>query len=437
MKRVTIGSDPEVLLANTAGYRLEPHDVIGSDDEDAGPDCCGCDAHENTNDGCAAYDEDDKACVACREQNGACGDSDCASYHAEDTDCSNWRECCADARARERDRNNDDLLTAQFGADGSGDVAEFRPSYDSDPVAAAGYLVSLVRSSMREVGSGVRMYAGPSPAANGTQYPCGGHIHLGGADESCVSDLDTYLAQPLAACYPAPAVVTRRARGYGAIHEVRGQGYDRIEYRTPPSWLSHPDLVEAVYCVAHYVATREDHDSTRSPACLWAPASSIYSVARLWDRAARWYGSDATRRVLGTLLESGRTLDPAVSMLAAWDYDLADCLLPAPTAPTLYPSEDDGCARLARDLSSSGLALPADLYVYGLSRDRGDLVQVTWDTGRRSYALDARTVPIVRGAPKSQPVQHAIGVPWSLRQSWNALALAGEVVRTCAESLPC
>lgn len=135
--------------------------------------------------------------------------------------------------------------TGRIGVDGSGCQRELRPEPAGSPEGLVKNIEKLIQAGIDETWS-----------LKGEKYSCGGHIHIGGIEESRDFGklLDYYLG-PL-------DVLNSRARqtsGYGkpgSDDSVRGKSYG-MEYRTPPvGWLASKELATVTLKIVKLAAEK-------------------------------------------------------------------------------------------------------------------------------------------------------------------------------------
>ena len=143
------------------------------------------------------------------------------------------------------DRN----LRAHLGLDGSSSTAELRTK--------PGTPQTIMTSLSRSIGRAKKICDNNRPSINafggaGINVPLGGHLHFSGV--SCKSQLidrlDDFVTIPL---NRVSEEERRSKKGYGMLGETRLNNWG-WEYRSPPSWLSHPAIAEGVLVAADFLA---------------------------------------------------------------------------------------------------------------------------------------------------------------------------------------
>jgi hypothetical protein len=133
----------------------------------------------------------------------------------------------------------------RIGMDGSGQQRELRPEPANTPEGLIENFEKLIRAGLDEIWS-----------LRGEKFSCGGHIHLGGVEESHEFGtlLDYYLA-PLNVLNSK----ARRDSGYGkpgASDSVRKQTHG-MEYRVPPvGWLASKELARITLKIVQLAAEK-------------------------------------------------------------------------------------------------------------------------------------------------------------------------------------
>jgi len=161
-----------------------------------------------------------------------------------------------------------------IGTDHGGSVGELRPMYGTP---------RQVTENIREL---FRIIHTKTPrdkiaAGGGEKYghSIGGHIHFGGVQldhtyESCTRQRNRGRVRPLTLdrsrtvhklVYMLDYYLGRRLKkidggqrpksaNYGRLSDIESKGTDRFEYRTPPSWLSDPQLTESTLAISYRIA---------------------------------------------------------------------------------------------------------------------------------------------------------------------------------------
>ncbi len=135
--------------------------------------------------------------------------------------------------------------TGRIGSDGSGCQRELRPEPSTSPEGLIENIEKLIQAGLDEVWS-----------LRGDRFSLGGHIHIGGVEESRDFGklLDYYLAPLDVLNSPI-----RRESNYGkpgSPDSVRKQSYG-MEYRTPPvGWLASKDLAKATLKIVKFAAEK-------------------------------------------------------------------------------------------------------------------------------------------------------------------------------------
>ena len=153
-----------------------------------------------------------------------------------------------------------------MGTDGRADTGELRPPNGYTWFELFNNVRELIRKRMPEIlpPEKYKIYAG-----SGKQTPCGGHIHIGGIGHNprpvLLVNLDTWISQPL------NTISDSRVRAdYARMGQYRSQPHG-WEYRSPPSWISTPNICAGALCIAKVLlkAHREitDVDSLLKLAC--------------------------------------------------------------------------------------------------------------------------------------------------------------------------
>ena len=155
-------------------------------------------------------------------------------------------------------------LSARLGADGARHAVELRPRPGTGE-----YVFSEVKGLIKRLvtkcqNSNVLAYAGA-----GRWHYTGGHIHFSGIstyNSDLHNALNRWISEPLNAACDPERVRTRHNHGYGRAGfderhyswRVQPWGW---EYRTPPSWLSHPIVARGALAIAYVLAAGHDAET--------------------------------------------------------------------------------------------------------------------------------------------------------------------------------
>ncbi|GAA0366231.1 putative amidoligase domain-containing protein [Bacillus horti] len=144
-------------------------------------------------------------------------------------------------------------------------LVELRPEPSNCPRTLFKNIRSCLKKGVKKVNSSsIQWLAGGCPLKN---YPIGGHIHFSkiALTPHFIRVLDNYLALPLR-CLESKESIARRPK-YGYLGDYREQYHGGFEYRTPPSWITHPRIAKGVLCLAK-VLTKEQKNLN------WFPLNS-------------------------------------------------------------------------------------------------------------------------------------------------------------------
>jgi hypothetical protein len=93
----------------------------------------------------------------------------------------------------------------------------------------------------------------------GCHKALGGHLHISGVavDGVFLAALDKFVAVPL---NEVSNIQLRKSRGYGQLSVIdRVKSHGGVEYRSPPSWISTPDIAKGVIAIAWVLANLQKH----------------------------------------------------------------------------------------------------------------------------------------------------------------------------------
>lgn len=135
---------------------------------------------------------------------------------------------------------------ATVGTDGRSDTGELRPG-PGTPEGVTATIKRLLKRVKKAIPENWDIRAGAGVVA-----PLGGHIHVGGLGHNARRDfleaLDIFIAEPL----NAKSNGSLRA-SYGRLGITRPQPHG-FEYRSPCSWLAHPDLTLGALTITNVLA---------------------------------------------------------------------------------------------------------------------------------------------------------------------------------------
>lgn len=201
--------------------------------------------------------------------------------------------------------------THGVGADGAGGPIELRP----EPGSSA-HVTDSLRARLIRLRDGYLVTRWPGLqrveliAGCGRTIPVGGHIHVSGIGQEPSADmlvtLDATISRPL---YSASDSRLRgNSRSYGGYSQWRSQDHGGWEYRTPPSWLAHPDLTAGALAVMQVLAGCQRDRSVAG----WLPADVILHAGDQFPAVDAFYGCIDGLRSQHTTLEQ-------LDVLTTWD----------------------------------------------------------------------------------------------------------------------
>ena len=143
-----------------------------------------------------------------------------------------------------------DSLQAPLGVDGNSTVAELRPKPAKNVYELAEtckrLLTQAVAKTLKQ--PNVKLFAGHGTGG----VPIGGHVHFGVRPSGdLLKALD--VASIYLMAYDDTPSARRRRNSYGKLGNYESKSYG-FEYRTPQSWLSHPDLMKETVSLFHSIA---------------------------------------------------------------------------------------------------------------------------------------------------------------------------------------
>lgn len=213
-------------------------------------------------------------------------------------------------------------MTAEVGTDGCSSTGEMRPQPGTatQVFASVASLVDRLRNTIRPRYANAHVHAG----AYAARSPLGGHIHISGVDHGILTGtvfpaLDRLVTVPLQG---VTNTAERQARSYGQLGEFRIQPHGGLEYRSVPSWISHPDIARGVLRITELL-TEAAITQVPITTTLELETKDPITVRRFYNR-------------IEIMRRTGQRLEE-VDVLDAWD-------------PTVDHSSDYTCASLEAPL---------------------------------------------------------------------------------------
>ncbi len=239
---------------------------------------------------------------------------------------------------------------AAVGTDGHSTTGEIRPSPGS-PERVTEHVRKLLRRIRTALPDNYTIGAGA-----GRQLSLGGHIHISGRydSETLSHALDVFIGRPL---NQKSNHAFRKAVGYGEEGYLRSQPHG-WEYRSPCSWIAHPDLTRGALTIAWCLSGLDD--------------GQITALAEDRDALIEMMGPirGATARKFYDTLEEVDKIE-AIQVFRAWELAEEDPKVPA----TLNQSPIERIPFAADDLS---MAPVADMKLHYMHRD------ISWGGDARS-----------------------------------------------------
>ena len=229
---------------------------------------------------------------------------------------------------------------SEFGIDGSGRVAELRPSYANSPKQLVANIKSVMQYGIENnpLSVAFRWKAG----GTADEEPIGGHIHLGHsrlcdrAIAQNVSDALNRIVAPLTlmAEDKEEAVLRRAGSSYGQLTGEncwREQSWG-MEYRVLSSWLTSPEDALSVLTMTYLVGKNFDNPEFMD-AALGLPevdndffidcnkrVLSFYltDIARVMKKAIGFKELYADMKHLFSLIINGKSFDTSRDMKETW-----------------------------------------------------------------------------------------------------------------------
>lgn len=316
--------------------------------------------------------------------------------------------------------------TTPVGADGAGGPIELHPVPGEPAVVFASIRDRLetLRSMLESRWPGLQSVE--VVAGCGRTIPVGGHIHVSGAglspSRSLLDGLDALIGRPLY------SVSDRRLRGegcsYGRMSDYRRQSHGGFEYRTPPSWLAHPDLTAGAFAVARVLAggDRDGHLGGMQD-----PSGVVFNAGEHRPVVEAFYARIDAMRVAHVTMEQ-------CDVMTAWGLRPIGSQSGETGQPVLYSvaaSGDTNCRQIASGLESR---LPLRLAGARAGREAGtSYTCVVW------LSPDLFSLYAARGLPMQwvgQPMQWVgqLIAEWTRSAAHNTIFLSAELRRNVAYS---
>jgi hypothetical protein len=159
-------------------------------------------------------------------------------------------------------------LHTPIGLDGNPDTGELRPCLNTGGRADSLYyfskdapntLDSQGISRLLDRLAGMLDETDEVRSSPGCHKALGGHIHISGVpvDGAFLAALDKFIAIPL---NEVSNIQLRKSRGYGQLSVIdRVKSHGGVEYRSPPSWISTPDVAKGVIAIAWVLSKLQKH----------------------------------------------------------------------------------------------------------------------------------------------------------------------------------
>jgi Phage phiEco32-like COOH.NH2 ligase-type 2 len=326
-------------------------------------------------------------------------------------------------------------LHTPIGVDGNTSTGELRPClktggrvdslfyFDKDsPNAPDSQGLSVLLAQLaRKLDETFAVYAG-----SGCHKPLGGHLHFSGVspDIGFLAVLDRFIAIPLNEVSNIQLRVERYY--YGRLSSVEvGKSHGGFEYRSPPSWISTPDLAKGVLSIAWLLAQAQKHGRI--------------SHFQTWDDFYEYSSKGHTKHIKKFTmviadLKQGNIKLEEIEVLKAWEKrHLLKTIKkpikntrkkPTPVARAIEWALDDSyIPEIAERVGR--LTSPLELRIVGAHQSRSPRKAVFFPAGWRG------DLPNLRDIAFQQWNLPWIGLSWSLRQD---VELAARAVRTIVRS---
>lgn len=274
-----------------------------------------------------------------------------------------------------------------LGTDGDSSIGEIRPKPGS-PERVFINIKNLLIQACKALPSNFDIRGG-----SGITYPIGGHIHFSGRSysEDLLNKLEHFISVPL------NSKSNNRFRlnhGYGGSRAVRNQPHG-WEYRTPCSWLAHPDIAKGVLAIAWGLAQLND-----------AQLDQLHTHEQLYEVLG--YRAEFAKKFYA-LLDTSQTIE-SIKVFRAWaiEKDDAEETVAETTAQTSDIQEVNlsrpqwSITLLSPDVTQPNIETSDDFNMdviqsMGLrARQRIRFIGVSARTGRDTYRNRGRFITIPR-----------------------------------------
>jgi hypothetical protein len=352
-----------------------------------------------------------------------------------------------DAREALRKKNalsedDGDRCSTQIGTDGCASTGELRPTYANSPEGHFNNIKTLIGQLYNISKGEFKIMGGNFPSFTSL----GGHIHFGnlpdGIDSNKMAELlDIYLSLPLLLVEEEEPARKRRTGSYGKLGQIRRQSWGQ-EYRTPASWILHPDIAMAVLCLSYTII---DHyinnlDYKANKILLdYIKKTDSFNMAKIKDIEpfiVHCY-EEITKmdlfpkykkeiNLIFKMIQRGEKWDESKDMLCTWGFKGKE-----ENKTQLLHSKDKGIANICSGIKiNSKKDTNLTLYIYGLSearehdtlmtsnnRLRGIVESILYKRGKKTPSFKAFRLQEGVIGTKANAFISAIGVPYNLRTS--------------------
>jgi hypothetical protein len=257
-------------------------------------------------------------------------------------------------------------------------------------------------------------------AGSGKKVPLGGHIHISGIaiDSVFINALDKFITTPL---NEVSDIRLRKSKGYGRLSAVdTTKPHGGIEYRSPPSWLSTPEITKGVIAVTWVLAHAQRHGSI----------TRIQTWDDFFENCRKGHAQNIKKFtvVLAELKQRNIKLED-IEVLKAWDkrHLLKDLNTPKKALPVEWARSDSFIPDIAERVGQLSSHIP--FRFVGANQDRSRTKAIflpEWWGG---------ALPRFHGITSQEWNLPWVGLSWRLRQD---VELAARVVTqiVCSVSAP-
>jgi len=341
--------------------------------------------------------------------------------------------------------------SVEIGVDGCSSTGELRPKYATTPKKHFENIKKLIEKLTTISGNDFKVFSGNYPHCTSL----GGHIHFGNFSRTkymdrMVAALDIFLSLPLLMIEETDSAKMRRKSSYGKLSDARRQEWG-VEYRSPASWLTTPQITESVLCLSYVIVDHVINNDNFTPnkyLLTYIKNADAFNKAKkdVIEKFIVYIYEEVTKmdlfstykdeiNVLFNMVLKHEEWDTKEDILKAWGFKNETS-----NKTALFFSRDKGLK-----LSCDGVKLDdtletnLQLYIYGIKQERGDDVivasnkylQHTLQTILKKKHMNGIQVEVSTLGGKASSYVSSIGFPLVMRQKKDTVKdIVQGVIRT-------